>query len=386
MALQPIHRRYGHGAARLPIGVPPESMRLSECAHSRSDHERLFALLPGLLCAGLAILLAFAASFNRSDDTPPLAELEPTTIEIDSWEPAPHIADVQPPEDVPPQVIEAMPESPIAASDPVADAVEPSTQPSRDFDVALLAMAPTQSMPISATRDTSAIVEKTRPGQRRPDTAAKSDPFPVDTLTQALSAATPLASPSSRLGDRVSAAATSQAERPGSASDSSAPSDVRSWTREARRSDFLAALGEGEPSALASGPPQSSPAARPHVAAAAAIAAGRDVRERVRQQALRDGWHEIPLDELPACSPPERQDQLKKRILLATAARRARECSHPDGQYRFVETRNLNAFLMWSRTNPESASAQPPARDVCDVLMRALVCLEEGSNKDLGVK
>jgi hypothetical protein len=113
---------------------------------------------------------------------------------------------------------------------------------------------------------------------------------------------------------------------------------------------------------------------------------GRDVRKRVGQQARRDGWYEVPLDELPACSPPERQDQLKKRILLATTAQRARECSHQDGQYRFLETRNLNAFLMWSRTNPESAFAQRPARDVCDVLERALVCLEGASTKDLGVK
>ena len=384
MALQPIHRRYGYGAARLPIGAPPESMRLSECAQSRSDHERIFALLPGLVCAGLAVLLAVAASFDLGDRTAELAAVEPTTIEIEPWESPPRVADLPPPAEIAPREVEARPEPVIAELTPASGETPQSEPTSHELDVALLAMAPTQAIPIPDARDSHAIVETASPAQHRPQPARTSTRIPVERLARSLPTAASLVVPSSDADVEMARSAPSRSQRPGSGSDAAAPSDVTGWTPERSRSDFLAALDESGSSAAGPGAQPSGGAARPQVAAAAAMAVGREVRDRVRQQALRDGWHEVPLDELPACSPPERQDELKKRILLATAAQRARECSHPDGQYRFLETRNLNAFLMWSRTHPESASAQQPARDVCDVLMRALVCLEGVSNKDLG--
>ncbi|MBK7950082.1 MAG: hypothetical protein IPK00_15325 [Deltaproteobacteria bacterium] len=93
-----------------------------------------------------------------------------------------------------------------------------------------------------------------------------------------------------------------------------------------------------------------------------------------------DGWQEVPLDELPDCSPPGRQDLLKKRILLAASVKR--ECSHASGSYRFVEVRSLGAFLMWSRPNPDRRAGQPRDRDACDVLQRALACLGDPSSQE----
>ncbi len=386
MALQPIHRRYGYGAARLPIGMPPESIRLSECAQRRSDHERLFALVPGLLCVGLAFLLSLAASLDLENESAPMAAVEPTTIDIESWEPDPRLADMPPPADTQPRIVERKPEPTVAEVDPMPAESEPIESPPKEFDLGLLAMAPTRAVPTLVDEGTSTIVPREIRRERRPNTIAPSARLPLETLEQIRPAAASLAATAAGLDQRTASSSAQQDQRPTSASDSGAPRDVRGWTHETTRDDFLAALGEGDSSAAGAGSRPSKDAARPHVAAAAAIAMGRDVRDRVRQQARRDGWYEVPLDELPACSPPERQDQLKKRILLATTAQRARECSHPDGQYRFLETRNLNAFLMWSRTNPESAFAQRPARDVCDVLERALVCLEGASTKDLGVK
>ena len=92
------------------------------------------------------------------------------------------------------------------------------------------------------------------------------------------------------------------------------------------------------------------------------------------------GWQEVPLDELPDCTPPGRQDLLKKRILLAAPSERA--CSNRDGSYRFLETRNLGAFLMWSRANPDRPANRKTIRDACDVLEQALRCLDESSTKE----
>ena len=88
----------------------------------------------------------------------------------------------------------------------------------------------------------------------------------------------------------------------------------------------------------------------------------------------------MPLDALPDCSPPGRQDLLKKRILLAAPFQR--ECSHPGGSFRFVETRSLGAFLMWSRPNPDARAGQPKDRDACDVLERALECIGDRPSQE----
>jgi hypothetical protein len=127
----------------------------------------------------------------------------------------------------------------------------------------------------------------------------------------------------------------------------------------------------------ATGAQAPSPGRIPEVSApgiAAAMTTDRAVREELGRASYRSDWHEVPLDDLPDCTPPGRQDMLKKRILFAAPFER--ECSHQDGSYRFIETRNLGAFLMWSRPNPNRSIRQPRHSNVCDVLESALRCLD----------
>jgi hypothetical protein len=56
-----------------------------------------------------------------------------------------------------------------------------------------------------------------------------------------------------------------------------------------------------------------------------------------------------------------------------------RECISAAGRYRFVETKNLNAFLMWIERAPSRVEA-----DRCVELGLALDCLRRQSGKESG--
>jgi hypothetical protein len=53
-----------------------------------------------------------------------------------------------------------------------------------------------------------------------------------------------------------------------------------------------------------------------------------------------------------------------------------KECVSAAGTYRFVETKNLNSFLMW--VDPARGRAQG---DRCDELSLALACLRSGRSR-----
>jgi len=76
----------------------------------------------------------------------------------------------------------------------------------------------------------------------------------------------------------------------------------------------------------------------------------------------------IPLGSLAACLTDRQENELKLEVLSVLAGRR--ECSSHAGRYRFVETRNLAAFLMWIERTPSRAQA-----DRCVELRLALECL-----------
>ena len=76
----------------------------------------------------------------------------------------------------------------------------------------------------------------------------------------------------------------------------------------------------------------------------------------------------VPLSAFPACRTDQREDTLK--LALIAAVGKKRECSSAAGTYRFVETKNLNAFLMWIERAPGR-----PAVDRCGELTHALNCL-----------
>ena len=86
----------------------------------------------------------------------------------------------------------------------------------------------------------------------------------------------------------------------------------------------------------------------------------------------------VALASLAACVSGRREDELKLRLMAARGD--AAECVSEAGRYRFVETRNLNAFLMWVERSPSRAEA-----DRCVELSLALECLagERGRSRSI---
>jgi hypothetical protein len=68
------------------------------------------------------------------------------------------------------------------------------------------------------------------------------------------------------------------------------------------------------------------------------------------------------------------EDGLKLQVMKAAVNRTS--CSSRAGNYRFVETKNLNAFLMWIERNPSRKAA-----DRCIELKLALECLAVTPNR-----
>ena len=98
---------------------------------------------------------------------------------------------------------------------------------------------------------------------------------------------------------------------------------------------------------------------RPQVSAAPLAA-------RATPEAQLEG---VPLSALAACMSDREEDSLKLEVLARV--RQPIECSSAAGRYGFVETRNLNAFLMWIQRSPTRGTA-----DRCDELRFAIACLD----------
>jgi hypothetical protein len=82
----------------------------------------------------------------------------------------------------------------------------------------------------------------------------------------------------------------------------------------------------------------------------------------------------VPLSSLAACLTDAEEDALKLDVMAARGGRG--ECASAAGRYRFVETKNLNAFLMWIERNPSRRAA-----DRCVELRLALECLAGTPNR-----
>lgn len=82
------------------------------------------------------------------------------------------------------------------------------------------------------------------------------------------------------------------------------------------------------------------------------------------------GWgiEGVPLESLPTCRSRQQEDLLKLRLLSRAGTRKS--CIDESGTYRFLETKNLNAFLM--RVQP---GAMRELGNRCDELAQAQACL-----------
>ena len=77
----------------------------------------------------------------------------------------------------------------------------------------------------------------------------------------------------------------------------------------------------------------------------------------------------VPLAALASCVSDREEDRLKQRIIAV--ARDNTKCVNQAGRYRFVQTRNLNSFLMWVERSSRRTKANR-----CVELHHALTCLE----------
>ena len=108
MTRDPIRRRFGHGAARLPLGMPPGSERLSERARQPVQHERRLTLVLPLVAACVAALVVTALQPVQTLSPPTTGEIQ---IVLGTWSAKP----------ASPQTA-----SPVAVAVPVARRAAPS--------------------------------------------------------------------------------------------------------------------------------------------------------------------------------------------------------------------------------------------------------------------
>jgi hypothetical protein len=113
---------------------------------------------------------------------------------------------------------------------------------------------------------------------------------------------------------------------------------------------------------LATSRPQAAPASPRRAGPAPAQTAPRERREPA------EPLEAVPLGSLAACVSDRDEHRLKQRVLAAVSDKK--ECVSAAGRYRFVETKNLNAFLMWIERARGRAEL-----DRCGELELALECL-----------
>lgn len=114
--------------------------------------------------------------------------------------------------------------------------------------------------------------------------------------------------------------------------------------------------------------------ARPSPVPAAPVAPRRTTRAEAASAPSRGSGGKlalrgVALGSLASCRSDREEDLLKQRVLAAVRNRET--CRSSAGSYRFVETKNLNAFSMWI----DRAASRGPS-DRCVELTNALVCLE----------
>jgi hypothetical protein len=120
-------------------------------------------------------------------------------------------------------------------------------------------------------------------------------------------------------------------------------------------------------------PPGSASAAAPRRTARSLAPAGEHTRSATAGRA--NGLAGVPLGSLRACVTDAREDALKQQVMAAVTTQQ--ECTSDAGRYRFVETKNLNAFLMWIERAPGRREA-----DRCGELSLALECLAQQKRKE----
>ena len=144
-------------------------------------------------------------------------------------------------------------------------------------------------------------------------------------------------------------------------------------TRSSRRDDRppppSSRRSSARPAAQMAKAPSSLAAPSATTAARVARAAVPSTGSPKGSSSARPGLAGVPLGDLAVCVSDREEDRLKQAVVAAVTTQK--ECVSHAGTYRFVETKNLNSFLMWI-----DRSAGRAVGDRCDELRHALACLQ----------
>ena len=266
-------------------------------------------------------------------------------------EPAPIAKPAPPPMQIARPAFPAAPPPPVPA--PRVTAPQPRVQVARPA-------LPKPVIAIDAVSAPAAPAETTPRASQQPQLALRPAAAP---------APRPRPAPSFDLGAPASPGLSNESAAPVAAvrTASAAPAAARATARSVARPPASLALP-----ALSADAPIRDPGAEPTPSRVAARdPAPANGVSRSKEPRLRG----VALGSLASCVSDRDEDALKQQLVALVGE--PAECLSAAGRYRFVETRNLNAFLLWV----ERAPARPEA-DRCVELTHALDCVRKHGGRE----
>ncbi len=380
-----VERCYGFGAAGVPLAARPYSTANGATASWKTVLLEVAAIelspswrrnAAGMFVAVVALIALTIAAPHR--DLTPVSGI--TIARFDTPQPVPEDLPKPPPIVVPPvvapQVVEpepiARPEpKPVAKPKPIPEPVVAKPIPAPALPSFPSAPAPT---PVS----TPASIKRERPQPsvprsprinplRAPKAPAVAAPaFEVARLRR------PTA-PRSAARAKINVMALAAVAAPTESVAESFVSPVRAQRRETRTLTRVASIS---PAKLALPDLAAKPTAkltkRASIERISPVASPERAATRATDTRERDRVAGVSLASLAGCVSDREEDRLKRRVIAAAVGNA--QCDSVAGRFRFVETKNLNAFLMWT----ERAASRRQA-DRCVELELAIDCLRKGN-------
>ncbi|MBM4385171.1 MAG: hypothetical protein FJ091_17605 [Deltaproteobacteria bacterium] len=418
-----LRHTYGHGAAKITLAPAFTPSPYARALTARGDlaggleelrkagagriAARLALAGGGGLVAALALAFVLSPFFARPPDSGetqivmampkleeeellpepepepvvPEPEPEPEVIAQEEPVPLPEPEQVMPePEPEPVKVVKKQPPPPppmpampapaepprefVPTPAPVRVAREPVKQPPKVVSIDPLSPVPAVPSEEPAPLPQTTRVAKNAPAANRPalpalaDFAPIGDPAPTGAPAAVASRAvrTNVVARNNTPSNRPVAFAAAASAAPPAAFDESAVAPALA-TRNAVKRPTSAPTASSRPQSLGfnAGTPSASAA---DVTPQAVGRTERALPQRSTGGAQGENLAAVPLGSLAACATDREEDERKMAVLGAVRGRT--ECSSAAGRYRFVETKNLNAFLMWIERAPNR-----PAVDRC---------------------
>jgi hypothetical protein len=371
-----LRGQYGYGVARLRLPASPP--RPPDLGLVRGFYEQLRGLSPAdrrrwirhamtttafraspvvLLCLFWFLIPTFEVELFEPTQMAWIAEEPPPVVAIQELAPKPpsneRVAEVE----EPPPVV-AIPE-PVPKPPPVEQVAEEEEPPPTPIQIApqrgrlrsqLVVMDPIVRLPPRVS-----IPAQSRVGIR-PARSTRGSPRPELTPAALNLALAPARSPAAFRAPRIPAISLDAGGFP--------PGDSTLPSVSAPRPAFPGPRLESGTGANALTPTQLPPIERPSFSL-----------EANSSRAIR-GVASVPLSSLPSCRSDAEEESLKRDVLETVEVQV--ECNSEAGIWSFLQTRNLNAFLMNVKRDPGR-----PHGNRCDELRLALACLRAAQSEEI---